>query len=378
MTKRASPGGAPVVAHVVHSLAVGGLENGLVNVVNGTRGGLRHVVVCMTTAGPMRERLDPGVEVLEIGKRAGHDPTALLRLARVLRRLRPTIVHSRNWATFDAVLAASLARVPRVVHGEHGRKITDPDGRNARHNRVRRLLAPLVDRFVTVSHDLNRWLVEDVRIPADKVVTIVNGVDTARFAARDRTAARAELALAPDRLVVGTVGRLDPVKDQAGLVHAFARVRAATPDAMLVVAGDGPCGDDLRALVASLGLGDAVRLLGERSDVATVLASLDVFVLPSIAEGISNTVLEAMATGLPIVATRVGGTPELVEDGANGVLVHRQDQAALAGAIRAYLEDPHLRAVHGKSSRQRAVEHFSLGRMCATYADLYAGLVRRA
>jgi sugar transferase (PEP-CTERM/EpsH1 system associated) len=363
------------VVHVVHSLGVGGLENGVANLVAAPPAGIRHSVVCLTAAGPFRERLGPAVTVRQVGKRPGHDLRAFLRLVRVLSELRPDVVHSRNWATFDAVPAARLAGVGVVVHGEHGRDVGDPDGLHPRRNRWRRRLGPLVTRFVTVSRDLRRWLVETVGIPAGKVVVICNGVDTSRFAPGDRRAARAVLGLPADADVIGTVGRLDPIKDQAGLVRAFAGIAREYPRARLVIAGDGPCRDDLERLVSNLALGDRVHLLGERRDVPLVLAAFDLFVLPSIAEGISNTLLEAMATGLPVIATRVGGNPELVEEGVNGFLVPRRDPGALQAALARYLDDPHLAVVHGKASRQSAVEEFGLERMRAAYGRLYMALV---
>jgi len=365
----------PVIAHVVHSLATGGLENGVVNLVNTGGVRFRHVIICMTTEGALRDRLHSEVEVFALGKKRGHDVRTFVRLVKLLRQIRPSVVHSRNWATFDAVPAARLARVPIVVHGEHGRDITDPDGRNARRKRVRRALGPLVDRFVTVSHDLQRWLIEDVGVPPRKTIAIHNGVDLTRFGQGDRREARARLGLPPDTVVVGTVGRLDPVKDQAGLVRAFAVLHDTHQDTRVLIAGDGPCRGDLAALIVQLGIQDRVHVLGERRDIPMVLAAMDVFVLPSIAEGVSNTVLEAMATGLPVVATDIGGNPELIEDGVTGRLVPRRDHAALAAGIEAYLDDAHLRALHGKASRQRVVEHFALDRMARAYVDLYSGLL---
>jgi sugar transferase (PEP-CTERM/EpsH1 system associated) len=361
----------PVVVHVVHSLETGGLENGVVNLVNRDNGRVRHVIVCMTGAGSMRERIDPGVEVVSVGKRPGNDVRAFARLVSVFRRLDPGIVHSRNWPTVDAIAAARIAGVSRVVHSEHGREFSDPDGRNVRRNLARRLLAPLVSHFVTVSHDLRAWLLKDVGIPAHKVTTIHNGVDLDRFGAVERRAARDELGLPLEALVIGTIGRLDPVKDQAALVRALSGLRRCHPEACLVIAGDGPCRDALTRLSLELGVEDRVWLLGQRSDVPVVLAAMDVFALPSIAEGMSNTALEAMATGLPVVATRVGGSPELVADGLTGRLVPRGDERALREALAAYLEDSHLRDVHGKAARQRAAEQFGLDRMCKAYMDLY-------
>lgn len=366
---------SPLIVHVVHSLATGGLENGVVNLVNRADGRFRHAIVCITEAGPLRDRLDSVVEVCTIGKRAGQDPAAFLRLVRVLRRLRPAVVHSRNWGAVDAIPAARLARARVVVHGEHGREAADPEGHNRRRNRIRRLLRPLVSQFVTVSADLRRWLIEEVRLRAEKVVTINNGVDLVRFAGGDRRCARQAMELPDEALVVGTVGRLDPVKDQVGLLRAFAALGGAREKAWLLVAGDGPCRETLIRESAALGIADRVRLLGERHDVPVVLAALDLFVLPSIAEGSSNTILEAMASGLPIVATRVGGNPELVEDTVNGRLVPVRDAIALAAVMRAYLEDAHLRTLHGKASRQRAVEVFGLDRMVESYTGLYARLL---
>lgn len=365
----------PVIVHVVHSLETGGLENGVVNLANTSGREFRHVIVCMTGAGALRSRLNEEVEVFALGKRPGHDVRAFLRLIRLLRRVRPAVVHTRNWAAFDAIPAARLAGVGVLVHGEHGREANDPQGRDRRRNRIRRLLAPLVNHFVSVSRDLERWLVEDVRLPARKVTTIPNGVDLARFGQGDRRESRARLGLPSEAAIVGTVGRLDPVKDHAGLLRAFAVLPPGPQDSMLVIAGDGPCREDLTRLVGTLGLAERVRLLGDCRDVPGVLAALDLFVLPSIAEGMSNTILEAMATGLPVVATRVGGNPELVEDHATGRLVGIQDPAALAEAIAVYLDDSHLRAVHGKAARQRATERFGLDRMCESYVDLYRRLL---
>jgi sugar transferase (PEP-CTERM/EpsH1 system associated) len=366
----------PVIVHVVNSLDTGGLENGVVNLVNATGHAFRHVIVCLTTQGALRKRLRSSVEVFAIGKKPGHDIRAFVRLIGLLRRLRPVVVHSRNWATFDAILAARLARVPVVIHGEHGRDATDPEGRHPLRNRVRRAVCPLVSRFVTVSHDLREWLVKGVGIPAHKVTTIHNGVDGTRFGGISRVDARAALGMEVDEVVVGTVGRLDPVKDQAGLVRAFARLASAHPAAVLAIAGGGPCRKELTEVIADLGLPRRVRLLGERSDIPVVLSAMDIFVLPSIAEGISNTVLEAMATGLPIVATSVGGNPELVEEGFNGRLVPPRNPDALAAAIGSYLDDAHLRDLHGKASQQRALDDFALDRMCSAYLHLYSGLLR--
>ncbi|HXH84372.1 MAG TPA: glycosyltransferase, partial [Candidatus Tectomicrobia bacterium] len=280
------------VVHVVRSLELGGLENGVVNVVSGLHGNVEQVVVCLTRAGAFAARLPAGIRVIELGL-ADRDRLAAVRLARLFRSLRPRLVHSRNWPTIDAIPAARLAGVPVVVHGEHGREASDPEGRDRRRNRVRRLLAPLVDRFVAVSQDLAGWLARDVRIPGRKIATILNGVDTARFSPGDREAGRRALGVTDGSIVVGTVGRLDPVKDHGSLLAAFASLGPRRPDVVLAVVGDGPCRGDLERQAMEAGLAARVRFLGARDDVPALLRGMDVFVLPSIAEGISNTILEA-------------------------------------------------------------------------------------
>jgi sugar transferase (PEP-CTERM/EpsH1 system associated) len=360
------------ITHVLHSLAVGGTENGVVNLITALRGDFEHTVIAMTETGPLASRLPADVQIHQLGKRVGLEGRTFLRLVRLLRRLRPDVVHSRNWAAFDAVPAARVAGVPMIVHGEHGREAADPHGLNARRRRLRRVLGPLVDRFVTVSVDLGRWLIDVVGIPERKVITIHNGVDTERFSDQERERGRAALGVEDGVPVIGAVGRLDPVKDHAQLIDAFGMIARERPRALLAIVGEGPTRRELERRIAACGLDARVRLLGTRADVPLILKGFDVFVLPSIAEGMSNTILEAMATGLPIVATRVGGTPELIEDGTHGRLVPAGDSGALAEALAVYLDDPVLRALHGKASRQRAIGEFDLERMAAEYRALYS------
>lgn len=364
------------VVHVLHSLDVGGTENGVVNLMTALDEGFRHTVIAMTSVGRTAARLPAGVTTIALGKRVGIDLHALTRLAALLRRLKPDIVHSRNWGAFDAVLAGRLAGAPVIVHGEHGREASDPWGLNGWRNRLRRCSAPLVNRFVTVSCDLRRWLVETVGIPATKVETIHNGVDVNRFSEEARDAGRRALGLPPGVTVIGTVGRLDPVKDQLGLIEAFARLDHRGRTLALVIVGEGPCRTSLETRAQQPDVAGRVHLFGERSDVPLLLKGVDIFALPSIAEGISNTVLEAMATGLPVVATRTGGNPEVVEDGVTGALVPVGDRQALARALEAYVADPYLMTTHGKAGRQRATQEFGLERMAGCYRHLYLDLAR--
>ena len=369
-------GGRPRIAQIIPSLRVGGLEKVVLRLVESLGDPIEHLVVTPSIDGPLRQHFPRSVRVVPMAEHHPSDRWNALRMARLFRAFRPDIVHTRNWTCIDAVIGARLAGVPVVIHGEHGRDASDPQGRNPLRRRVRRLLAPLVTEFVTVSRDLARWLTEDVGIPARKVTHICNGVDTDRFLPGDRDAARRAIGVPNGLAVVGTVGRLDPVKDHMGLIRAFAE-GVAYRAAILVIAGDGPTRPELAELVRTLGVEDRVRLLGERADIPLVLRALDLFVLPSVGEGISNAILEAMATGLPVVATQVGGNGELVSDGLTGRLIEPRSTAALAQAIRQYLDDPVLGKMHGRAARDRAERDFSLERMLAGYADLYRRCLAR-
>jgi sugar transferase (PEP-CTERM/EpsH1 system associated) len=367
----------PLIAHIVFRFDFGGLENGVVNLINFLPPErFRHAVIALTEASGFQARLArPDISVHALDKRPGKDPLAYFRLFRLLRSLRPAIVHTRNFATLDCMPVARLAGVSRGIHGEHGWDVFDPDGTRRRYRAVRRLLNPMVDRFVAVSREIEQWLTGIVGIRASKVVRICNGVDTRRFA----PAAGAARVLVPrswrepGTVVIGTVARMAAIKDPLNLVRAFIALRSAPGGraARLVFVGDGDLKSAAEQLLRDAGALEAAWLAGARDDVPQLLREMDVFALGSRREGISNTVLEAMASGLPVVATATGGNMELVRDGESGRLVPPADSAALAAALLGYVADPQLRAAHGHRARQLAEHEYSLRIMVDAYASLY-------
>lgn len=365
-----------LIAHVIHRLAVGGLENGLVNLINRLDPArFRHAVICMTEYSDFAARIRrDDVRLVALGKRPGQDLGALARLWRCLRGLRPDIVHTRNIGTLECQIVARLAGAPARIHGEHGFDASDVDGSNRRYRMLRRAIAPLVHRFVPMSRDLAEWLERDIGIVRGKIFQIYNGVDADRFRpGRDRSMLPPSLD-ADGALIVGTVGRLDPIKNHTHLVAALGALRRRHPwgeRVRAVIAGDGPARPAIEAAAREHGVADAVWLAGNVDDVPALLRSFDVYCLPSSNEGISNTILEAMATGLPVVASNVGGNPELVLPGRTGTLFPAGDVDALAGALAAYLGDEKLRTEHGTAARDRVLMHFSLDRMVQAYAELY-------
>ncbi len=370
----------PLVLQVLHHLQIGGMENGLVNLINHlppTR--YRHAVVCIEDYTEFRARItQPGVAVHAL-HRSRHGVWRLRQaLYRLCRELRPALVHTRNQSGLDALLPARLAGVP-CVHSEHGWDVDNLDGRQWKPLLLRRLHRPLVAEYITVSKHLQRFLVEVVGAPATRVTQIYNGVDTTRFAP---TATKSRQVLPvefrdPALVLIGTVGRIQAVKDQATLLRAFARVAASRPAARLIIAGDGPLLAELKNLTGSLGIAERTALLGASEQIPAVLSALDVFVLPSLNEGISNTILEAMASGLPVVASAVGGNVELVEDGVNGRLFAPGDVAALAAILAEYVAAPALRATHSAAARRVALDRFSLSAMVEGYAGVYDRVLAR-
>jgi sugar transferase (PEP-CTERM/EpsH1 system associated) len=310
-------------------------------------------------------------------KRPGKDPALHVRLWRLLRQLRPSIVHTRNLSALEGQLVAALAGVRARVHGEHGRDMFDLHGSTRRYNALRRLVRPLVGRYVPVSKDLASWLVDTVGVEPRCIEQIYNGVDAERFHPR----AEGFRAVGPagfftgSEVIVGAVGRMAAVKDHPTLARAFIELVQSAPHlrqrVRLVIAGDGPTRAQCLALLAEAGAEALAWLPGERDDVPDLMRTFDVFALPSLGEGISNTILEAMATGLPVVATRVGGNPELVDEGVTGALVPVGMHRALAATLRVYVDDAALARRHGANARKRAEERFSIDAMVARYLSVY-------
>jgi len=375
-----------LIAHVIYRFDVGGLENGVVNLLNRIPAHrFRHAIISLTDHSEFRARLKrDDVPLFALHKPPGNSPLTQLRLWRLFRRLRPDIVHTRNIAALDATLPAALAGVPVRIHGEHGRDVDDLDGTNTRRQLVRRLYRPFIHEYIALSRDLAQYLQQKIKVPPSRITQIYNGVDSSLFRpARENR----EPLPAPDfstrgRFVIGTVGRMQDVKDQVTLARAFVRLMQLVPGAeqrlRLVMIGDGPLLERVRALLSEARVDHCAWLPGKRDDVARIMRGFDLFVLPSLAEGISNTILEAMASGLPVLATAVGGNVELVRDGETGTLVPRDDPERMAFAMRVYADNAELCRRHGAEARRRVENEFGMEAMVNTYMTVYDRLLARA
>lgn len=357
------------IAQIVVNLDVGGLERVVINLIDRLdRARYRNVLFCLGDGGSLLPEVSAmGVAAYPLNKREGVDYPLFLRLARLFRRERIDIAHCHNSGplVYGAV-AARLTRSSGVVYTAHGRYSSSRLGKLM----FRR--GGLVDRVVCVSEDARRVAIEKGGVAPSRVVTLINGVDVDRFG-EAKTGEATDLPAG--KPAVGIVARLTPVKDHRNLFRAFAAVLETYPSARLYVVGDGEIRAELEDDVADLGIGGGVTFLGNRHDVPALLRRFDVFVLSSYSEGLSITLLEAMAAGRPIVATDVGGNPEVVEDGKTGLVVPVRDPGALARAIVWMIEHPDRAREMGERGRERVRAEFGVEAMVRGYDRIYGELL---
>ena len=362
------------IVHIVHRFDTGGMENGMVNLFNTLPPGrYRHTVIALTDFSDFRHRITAQrVDFYALNRPPGHGMGWTLRLWKLLRKLKPDLIHTRNLAALEAQFVATAAGFRATVHGEHGRDVFDLYGKNWKYNLLRRAARPFVSNYIAVSRDLESWLRTVIGVPPRKLHQIYNGVDSRKF--HPRTGPRPEFAH-PESIVFGSVGRMAEVKDYPLLTRAFIQLMRQQPEraarARLAIVGDGPTREVCLDLLQGAGLAHLAWLPGARDDIADIMQALDVFVLPSKNEGISNTILEAFASGLPVIATEVGGNVELVEDGVNGLLVQPGDLAGMVQALLFYLDTPARIAEHGHTARRQAEQRFSIPAMAEAYAAVY-------
>jgi glycosyltransferase involved in cell wall biosynthesis len=368
------------VGFVLHAMQVAGAEVLVNETIRRLGSRIVPVVFCLDEIGILGERLAAEkTPVVAYGRRPGLHLSVSRRMAGDIDAHGIEVIHAHQYTPlFYSAIAARLSRArPRVIFTEHGRHY--PDVVSARRRWLNRLL---FDRF---ADDVNavcefsaRSLSERDGFRADRIHVIPNGIDAPRYtAAADRAALRVRLGLDPDRRYVACVARFHPVKDHRTLLNAFGRVTAHHDDVDLLLVGDGALRADLTRQCRDLGIESRVRFLGVRDDVADLLRAADIFALTSVSEAASITLLEAMAAGLPVVVTAVGGNPEIVRADVDGLLAPRGDEQAIAAALLRVLGEPGLAQALGAAGAARVREHFQLDQTVNRYYELYASLAGR-
>jgi sugar transferase (PEP-CTERM/EpsH1 system associated) len=363
------------IAHIVYSLQIGGLEELVLNLVRKMdRSRYQLSVIVLREDGPLSLEMEKlGITVHRLHGREGFSVQLIRQLAALLRQHNVDAVHTHDLGPFIYGGLASLRNLNRnVFHTEHSYL-----SQNSRRLMMfERALGYYCRVIIADSRDVAAMLIERQKIPSRKVVTILNGIDLDRFRNLDTALVRRTLGIQPNTFVIGTVGRLVPVKNQALLIKAFARFAAEQP-AELVIVGDGQERQALESLAAELGVASRVHFTGARRDIPSMLASLDLFVLPSLSEGLSLTLLEAMAAARPVIATHVGGNPEVISDGKNGLLVPSDHVEKLTEAIcRMNGANMAWRDTLASTGRRTVEDQFSLDSMVRAYVQLYDRYIR--
>jgi sugar transferase (PEP-CTERM/EpsH1 system associated) len=369
-----------LVAHLVDALDGAQLESGLLNLIRHLPAGrYRHAIVCLHEPGEyLGELRAHGVDIVNLHRRAGRDPLLWLRMYRALRALRPDLVHTRNRSGLPAQLVAALAGVRLRVHAEHGREAALGTGGWL----LRRLLRPLVGHFIAVSSDLEQWLIEAVGAEPARVSQIANGVDSVQFHPRLGPAAAVGPAgfMQDGAFVIGSAGRMDDGAGHVTLVEAFLRLIASPHPAharlRLLIVGDGPARHECQLLLNRAGAAARAWLPGARPDLAQLMRAMDLFVLPTVQDDRAHTILKAMASGLPVVASTVGAHGELVHAGFTGILVPPLSAELLAAAIADYCRIPEMAARHGARARSQVIARHSMPAMARDYLAVYDAVAR--
>lgn len=359
------------LTHLVLDMDLGGLQRLIAQMIPIMDGNIfAFEVLCMNREGCFADQLrSKGFSVVLLQKNQKRaDLWYPVRLARYLRKERVDILHMHTGTFIFGALAGAIAFTPATVFTEHGREVVDHPVRQAED----RIAVKLVDCVVPVSNNIEDVLVERIKAPRHKMRTIINGIATDLFAHRPRPRRLQEEFSIPDGCrVIGTVARLDGIKDQIGMIKTFELIGNRLGDCRLIMVGDGPMRDELEAYINAHGLQQRVIITGPRNDVPDFLNLFDLFVLSSLSEGTSMSLLEAMASGVPAVVTNVGGNPAIVEHNTNGLVIEPSDPAALAGAIVSILSDPELHRTFSERCAAKVRRDYSIERMAEDYCRLY-------
>jgi sugar transferase (PEP-CTERM/EpsH1 system associated) len=376
--------GAPPAArlrilHVLSCLGMGGTEHGVFKIIRGLgHAEFEHQICAMRGVDEnfVRQMAAP-VRTSTVGRDEPGFQFPLFRLIHLMKEFRPHIVHTRNFGALEAVVAARFAGVPVAVHSEHGYELEILGGLPLRRRLLCGALYSMATQVFTVTRDLRDYHSKQSWLSPRKFRVIYNGVDTEIFRPRPECAAalRYEIGIPAERTVIGSVGRLVPIKDYKTLLQAAETLVRQGKNVHVLLVGSGPELPKLQAYAsASTELAGRVTFLPASNRVAALLNSMDIFVLPSISEGMSNTILEAMATGLPVVVSRAGGNPELVDNGSVGGLFEPRDVKALAAHLSGLVDGSARRSEYGQGARRRVIDQFSLAGMVQHYRDIYVDL----
>ncbi len=376
------PGKKLTIGHIIYAFNDGGMERGIVNLINhGDQQQFRHVIICLTEAGSFSKLLrSPDCSLIELHKRSGNDWRLPWVIARVARQHGIDILHARGWPTLlETAIGARFAGIPATVYAFHGRTMDELGANDIRRQLVQSIFIRSYQRVITLNSQMQLELARESYLSLAMIQIIANGVDVDHFSPRkDRTTLRSKFGLPNDRFILGSIARLDRVKNHDVILKAFHRIKNSGFKAFLLIVGEGPARAVIQNTISMLGLNADVLLFGFSNCVSELLNCMDAYIQSSFYEGFSNTVLEAMACALPVLATKVGGTVDVISDKREGFFFEPADDRGLASLTIQLINNPVLRRDLGKRGRIRAVDCFPVEKMVNSYQNLYRDLMTRA
>lgn len=354
---------------LLQGLEMGGLEKMAIDLVNNMPANYKICICCYDKLGSLAKCISSSVEVILLKRRKGFDFSYIIKLTNMLRRKKIDIVHSHNrTAFFYGTIAARIAGIRNIVYTEHGRT----EKLSVKTRVAHRLMNRALKKTVVVTRYLKEMLINEEGFNPNKIQIIPNGIDGNRFLIKESTLKYENgLFLEKEDKIIVIVARLDPIKNHTLLFKAMELIDKEEHKIKLLVVGDGPLKSTLIQEVRKKNLHDRIFFLGERDDIPNILAGIDLFVLSSLSEGMSITLVEAMAAGLPIIATEVGGNPDLINHEQNGLLVPTGDEKAMADAILKVLKDTKLARSLGEAARQKFESEYTLEKMVKRYIDVF-------
>lgn len=357
------------IMFLLQGLEMGGLEKMVVDLVNNMPPSYRISMCCYDSLGPLLKSISSSIEVIYLKRKSGFDLSYIMKLFKVMRKKKIEIVHLHNRTAFIyGTIAARLAGIRNIIYTEHGRTIKLTRKAKIAH----RLMNRVLKKTVVVTRYLKEMLVEKEGFNPNKIIIIPNGIDGSKFMINKSTLREEnDLSLKEEDKIIGIVARLDPIKNHKCLIGAMTLIEKEEPKAKLLVVGDGPLKSTLIKKVKDRNLQETIYFLGEREDIPNILAGVDLFVLSSLSEGMSITLVEAMAAGLPIIATEVGGNPDLIDHGKNGILVPKGDENAMASAILKVLKNTKIARSLGAEARKKYESEYTLDMMVKKYIAIY-------
>lgn len=365
------------IAHLTFDMSIGGAERVIYNLVKSTdRSKYDLSILCLEEPiGPLGKQLqEEGYSISSLGRKPGFDLSLLRKVRQYIKHHQVDLLHCHQYTPFVyGVLSAALTKV-KVIFTEHGRFY--PDERRMKRVLLNPLLSLFTDHITAISRATCNALVNFENFSPQKIEVIYNGIQGPKcLQAGNSEMLKRSLGIHPDAHVLGAVARLDPIKNLKMMIRAFSIVKKTYPDTFLMVIGDGPEREDLKSLGHTLRLSPHIIYTGFKDDVYPYLEIMDIFLLSSFSEGTAMTLLEAMAFGLPCIATRVGGNPEIVTDNKTGFLIPNNDEASLAERIVLLLQDENLREKMGRAARERFEENFTVNKMVREYEKIYDELI---